>query len=564
MLQSAMQNGARDEKKHPRVVVETQTKEGDQLCNEWTSQCINPVLTTRVNALRTARMLWHPAASVVSHSLFDHNSVCFIGLCRSPGTEYVGRTIKELQRVFAYATPFGFVNERAEDKSKSFVLNPSPERQLQPGEGIVLFQSAQREAATIVEYIGSTDGSDEDEPWTEDRLQQSQTSSRAQGMQSSATSSGWGSTVRGDDSGSTGGGSTSNGDDPCQPPGPFPVLPAAALTSFDYVDGNDGGAGNFLITGWPGISYSMELVRAIDSKLGKECKTGANGIAESCASKGHILVLNQHDPVKIEKVLESLRHELRNCTISHRQCDPRNRYELETVLSSDELVNIKGALTLVDVSWFRSERDDADGESSADFSLTSASMLKMDSLILNCQLNLRQMLKNAEISASPSSLRQRNERSGDMIFIGERLAGESRCTKFEDRARLPTGSSVNSSSFAAKALAQEAILPGSMRLYNKVDEVCRLVIVDASFFAERDEVLSYARLQSRVADMASTLMGFYDKPGGSSGEYVSLTMNLQGFEAKHERRVWNDGSGKRMLIIAASRTLYNILQAASA
>ena len=113
-------------------------------------------------------------------------------------------------------------------------------------------------------------------------------------------------------------------------------------------------------------------------------------------------------------------------------------------------------------------------------------MLKMDSLILKCQLNLRQML-NSTVLGPPR----------DMIFIGERLAGESRCTRFEDRTRLPLGSSVNSASFAAKALAQESILAGSMRLYAKVEEHVKLHVVDSSLFAEPGELCTYEQLQAR-------------------------------------------------------------------
>ena len=64
--------------------------------------------------------------------------------------------------------------------------------------------------------------------------------------------------------------------------------------------------------------------------------------------------------------------------------------------------------------------------------------------------------------------------------------------------------------------------------------------------------------QARVTDMHSTLMGYYDEPDGQTS-YVSLTLNPQGWETKREPRVWNSGSGRGRLIIAASPTFHDIL-----
>lgn len=210
----------------------------------------------------------------------------------------------------------------------------------------------------------------------------------------------------------------------------------------------------------------------------------------------------------------------------------------------------------------------------------------MDALILNCQLNLRHMLRNCGDGQSAAGSLGQN-----VIFISEKLSGETRVTKYEDRTRLPLGSSVNSSSFAAKVLAQEAILPGSMKIYNKVDDVCRLHVVDTSLFAEPGEQvrtalkqaaervgrpdtltlyrfpanfqISYAELQGRAADMQSTLLGYYDEPDGEKDSYVALTLNPQGLDAKRERKVWNDvasGINRGRLILAAGKDLQRIIK----
>lgn len=327
------------------------------------------------------------------------------------------------------------------------------------------------------------------------------------------------------------------------------VLPAAALSSPDY--GAVSAAtnrGNILLCGWPGNSFSMELILALDRKIGME--TGADDTRDPA----RILILNQHDAKKIDDVLTSLRPRMRHSVVEHINCDPRQRHELERVLPREELLTFKGALTLVDIDWFRDEAS-AD-ERSADFFITPASTLKMDALILTCHLNLRHMLRDCGDDRSCPG-------SETMILISEKLStNETRVTRFEDRTRLPLGSSVNSSSFAAKVLAQEAILPGSMKIYNKVDDVCRLVVVDTSLLAEPGEEVSYADLQGRAADMQSTLLGFYGELDGERDTYVALNLNPQGGETKREKRVWNKvgtSGGRTCLVLAAGKDLHRVI-----
>jgi hypothetical protein len=518
-----------------KVVVEVQTPEGGELIADTCSALVRPVPTTKINALRTARLLWHPTASVVSHSLFDHNSTCFIGLCQD--SRCVGLTLKELQGMFAYATAFGF----CKIETQEFDITPAVDRRLRAGESIILLQSAEKEAATIQtreSKKGRIHG-ERIERWTEDKMIQSFTKSYATDTSSkkNGSHSGWGVTVAS--------GSSDSGDMIEVDRAPGSLLPAAALSSCDYGESKN----NILFCGWPGISYSMELIRALDKKIGLE-RSAACGCRVTPDKKAHILILNAHDPEHINPVLESLRLELQNTTVSHSKCDPRNRHDLEQAMSAEALSKFKGALTLVDTDWFMADASRTDPHSN--FSLTSASMLKMDALILNCQLNIRHMTQSL------------GDAQSDMIFISEKLSGESRCTRFEDRTRLPLGSSVNSSSFAAKALAQEAILPGSMRIYHEVDKVCRLHVVDTSLFAEKDEILSYVDLQSRAADMQCTLLGFYEEPDGRDDSYVALTLNPQGFDVKNEPRVWNDGRAQIRLVLAASLHFHNVVTSINA
>lgn len=534
-----------------KVVVELQTREGLELCNDSCSSLVRAVPTTTINALRTARLLWHPTASVVSHSLFDHNSTCFIGVCPDPDERFRGMTIKELGRKFPYATPFGFVNQREE----RYDLNPRPDRALQEQESIVLLQSAERDAAILVDAGDVDDGRITERIWNEDQLRQSVEKTRHMGGRGSSINgaTGWGVTSPSSSSLSSLSSSSSlsslstsvAGDVGTEEAILSPqsaLLPAAALSSCDYgAAPGANSANNILFCGWPGNSFSMELILALDRKIGMEIGD------YQTPDKARILVLNQHDPAKIEDVLSSLRRKMKHSSVEHTKCDPRHRHELERVLPDDELLKFKGALTLVDVEWFREASAD---EPSADFSLTSACMLKMDALILTCQLNLRHMLQSSTDSQN-------------MILISEKLsAGETRVTRFEDRTRLPLGSSVNSSSFAAKVLAQEAILPGSMKIYYQVDDVCTLHVVDTSLFADPGEEVSYAELQGRAADMQSTLLGFYEEPDGEKDTYVALTLNPQGFTTKHEKRIWNNAGttrGRTCLVLAAGKALHGMI-----
>lgn len=260
-------------------------------------------------------------------------------------------TIKELGQRFAYATPFGFVDQ----KNEQYDLNPRSDRVLQAHESIVLLQSAERDAATLVDvskYQGAEGGETVPERiWTEDMIRQSVKKSRevrgpANGGRIDST--GWGVTMTSDSPSSS-----SSSDELIPSPGsPLAVIPAAALNSCDYNTGTDGGNVDILFCGWPGISYSMEVLRALDRKIGMERSIAcgcSQGVDEMSSDKTRILILNQHDPDKIEDVLVSLRRELKYTRVEHARCDPRNRHELERVLPNQELAKFKGALTLVDI-----------------------------------------------------------------------------------------------------------------------------------------------------------------------------------------------------------------------
>jgi hypothetical protein len=217
--------------------------------------------------------------------------------------------------------------------------------------------------------------------------------------------------------------------------------------------------------------------------------------------------------------------------LTHTTCDPRNIHELQRAFNGD-ISQFSAAIVLSDTTWI--EKEDSG------FALSSSEMMRMDAMILTCQLNIRYLIEQA---GSP-----------EISIIAEKLSSESICTRFEDRERLPIGAAVNSSSFSAKSLAQEALLPGSINIYSKVDRSCQLQVQDASTFAREGEEISFACLQRRCASRQVILLGYYFVPQTESiMESVRLELNPQGAEEKLRKRVWNNGDGRCKLVLAMNQ-----------
>lgn len=501
-------------KKKPSIIAEIQTEDGLELVHYSTSASVRPIPTTLVNSLRTARLLAHPVASVVSHRLFEHTSNSFIGMYSgNDGERFVGKKLSDIMTYFDYATPIGF----AKVEDGMYDLNPDPHRVMRSGEGIILLQSARPGAAQgcIAPFHDQT----EDANWTKDMFMEHYTllggltSSHEKSYMKCSTGrwvarEGWGSSdsVSSLDAGVTSG------------------MPYAALMSH-----SDAGISvsqdirrDIMVTGWPGTSYSVALIKALDKKIAKDtCECGME--------QPRVLILNNHEEELMESIFESLRHSVSHIELVHKKCDPRNKHDLAKALEGS-LGNFAAAITLSDTLWL-------ENEPTPGFALSSSAMMRMDALVLTCQLNIRYLI---ETSGSP-----------EITFIAEKLSSESVCTRFEDRQRLPLGAAVNSSSFAAKALAQEALLPGSIGIYNQVGRKCVLKVYDSSALARKGEHVSYVCLQRRAANLQCILLGYYDVPE-SVVDTVDLELNPQGAEEKTKKKVWNDGTGRTMLILATS------------
>lgn len=507
----------------PSIIAEIQTEEGLDLMNYTCSASVRPISTTLVNSLRTARLLAHPVASVVSHRLFEHTSCSFIGMYSAiDGDRLIGKTLSDIMTYFDYATPIGFCKIEVGE----FDLNPDPQRPMRSGENIVLLQSAHPGAAQGLNspFVTFDDGA-EDPTWTKDMfLKHYKVSAQSLTGKSSVNCStgrwfiqeGWGSSDSSMMSSSDGSFlSSSNG------------LPYAALITHEgaeYTTKKDIRK-DIMISGWPGNSYSIALIKALDKKIAKEMPS-----LDCDCPRTKIVIINDHEEHFMQSIFETLRKSVQHIELIHTKCDPRNKYELSKALEG-RLGEFAAAITLSDTLWIEKE-------TTPGFALSSSAMMRMDALILTCQLNIRYLL---EMAGSP-----------EITFVAEKLSSESICTRFEDRQRMPLGAAVNSSSFAAKALAQEALLPGSIGIYNQVDRKCLLRVYDSSALSREGENVSYACLQRRAAKLQCILMGYYFVPK-SVLDTVHLELNPQGAEEKTKKRVWNDGNGGTMFIVATSR-----------
>ena len=472
----------------PLIIAEMQTEDGLELIKYACSLSVRPIFTTKINTLRTARLLRHPVASVVSHNLFDHNSPCFIGLYHDESQRFAGKSISEIMQYFEYATPLGF----GRTDLMEFDLNPDPARVMGKDEQVIILQSVHPSATKALEAPFTSFKSGED-TWDIDVFMAnagkvSTIYQRDPRSLSGRFNSHWGSTSSSDES---------------------------TTRFFALLENQDRTAScpNVLICGWPGNSYSMALIKALDSKLGLE-------------DGGSVTLLNLHEEAEIDGILKSLRSGLRNITVAHKKCDPRNIHELRNAV---DIRDFSAAIVLSDTKWI------VDRNVSG-FALSSSEMMRMDALILTCQLNIRYLNEETGLS--------------DISIIAEKLSGESKQTRFEDRERLPIGAAINSASFSAKSLAQEALIPGSIEIYSNVDESCALQVQDSSTFAFEGEAISYACLQSRCASLQMILLGYYIIPE-SAVEKVKLILNPQGAEEKSKRIVWNDGECRCKLVLAS-------------
>jgi len=226
--------------------------------------------------------------------------------------------------------------------------------------------------------------------------------------------------------------------------------------------------------------------------------------------------------------------ELDNVKIEHVQCDPRQKDSLGAAI---DISSYSAAIVMQDTLWMQTSQGSPgmpsdDGE--AAYALTQADMMRLDAAVLNVQLNIRYLLE------------QNN--APEINIIAEKLSSTGE-TRFEDRRRLPLGASINSSSFAAKSLAQEALNPGTIDMYPTVGVRCRVFVQDASSFVSPGEKVTFAVLQERCSMLQQILIGYYFAPNSTRAtEQIKLVLNPQGIKERLHPREWNTSDGSCKLI----------------
>ena len=227
--------------------------------------------------------------------------------------------------------------------------------------------------------------------------------------------------------------------------------------------------------------------------------------------------------------------ELKKITIEHIKCDPRDREDLSELV---DVTKFSAAIVMQDTMWITGPRAmDIDTPSEAAYALSQTDMLRLDAAVLTVQLNIRYLLEK--------------QGKSDINIIAEKLASEGD-TRFEDRRRLPLGAAINSSSFAAKALAQEALLPGTMDIYATLGIKCGIYVQDSSAFVKVGEQISFNSLQKRCASVQQLLLGYYHVPDAAyMTEPIDLILNPQGEKMRTQLESWNQGDYRCKLITAA-------------
>lgn len=122
--------------------------------------------------------------------------------------------------------------------------------------------------------------------------------------------------------------------------------------------------------------------------------------------------------------------------VCHVIANPLQRSSLASKL---DMSTFRCAVVLCDELWVDPDSNDSNGIDGVD----EPSVLRLDSLVMVTQLNVRKLLEDS--------------RRPPINIICQKIATEG-LTRFEDRNRLPLGISINLNSFSAKVLSQVRLM----------------------------------------------------------------------------------------------------------
>ncbi|GBF91919.1 hypothetical protein Rsub_04643 [Raphidocelis subcapitata] len=291
----------------------------------------------------------------------------------------------------------------------------------------------------------------------------------------------------------------------------------ALLVPSEYLQAGSRGAVDpspetVLVAGW-GSDYVMEaLMRELDV-----------GYCALPAGSHVVFVNTQGREATVGHI-----NGLKNIKAHHIRADPLQRGKLRLALGK-LLPQFHCALVLCDHSWLDPDRDDANGLGSVD----APSVLRIDSLIMTVQLNLRKIIVDQSLLP---------------INIVAQKVGTGALTRFEDRQRLPLGIAVNFNSFTAKLMAQLAVNPSMLKALTQLGAEAQLHIVDAACLANPREAVSWWTLAARCSARRDVLLGFYEIPG-TIEQPLRTVVNPVGMAERCAPRVWNNGQGRLKFIV---------------
>ncbi|KAK9908516.1 hypothetical protein WJX75_009020 [Coccomyxa subellipsoidea] len=508
-----------------QIVVEARTPNALRLLQAACSRRIIAVPTTQVTARRLARMVQHPAVADVSKALWSFASPSQVFLEKLP--PLVGVPFGDLALRFADGTVLGLLNRR----SGKCDIAPPADTLVGPHDDLVMMRPTglapgmyQPLAAPLAVSIGEWD------PEKYERRKEAPTGIRVsrssiEGDEEpllNVTPSGEPPEERGGplawighqlglangDDQAQKGGSGGNGSAEMSPAGQQKGDGMYYIVSPEFT----GGLGNreaVLICGWQDTPFMLELLSDLDR--------GNNKLPRG----SEVTLMNLHPGEEIARHIKRLGR----CRIAirHIEANPLHRESFQKV----DLGNVKCALVVCDNQW----RDASSTEESNEEHLQAQDYLRLDSMILVVQLNIRTIL---EEQGRP-----------DINIVCEKVAFQG-LTRFEDRHSLPLGVSSNFTAYSAKLLTQVAVEPKALVVYSRMNGDCKLIVQDSSSLCAEGEQVSYATLQLRAQAVDQVLLGYREIP--EREEAIVSVLNPSGPDVRSVPRVWNAGDNRIKLL----------------
>eukprot|EP00884_Botryococcus_braunii_P018197 jgi/Botrbrau1/5060/Bobra.37_1s0025.1 len=482
------------------IIVELHESTSVELLHYCCSSRVMPVPTCHFNALRIARMVKNPVLGILGQQMWNFDSPAQVYIRSFP--RLVGLSFGELFKYFPDGTVLGLYDFEREKCQ----INPPPHTLVTETSEIVLLHPTSFPGSEYRPTLYPKEveiGDWDPNSYVRKTHMESINSSLLKSV------------------------SVDGSRDDVLADAPFVIYPADAVTGAnvaqgckylyilpaEYISSSDE-AINLLITGWGERTFMSDLLQSLDYDL---------------PPNSQVTLFNERQGImaRVHKL------SLKNISVLHVRGNPLRRLELAAKI---DIRKYKAAIILVDQSWVDPDMDATNG-----LQLKNQSdMLRLDSLSMAVQLNIRKLLQDAKMA--------------DINIISEKSAYEG-LTRFEDRERLPLGTNFNMTAYGASLLLQSAVSPKVLKAFHGFGRTrSEVVVQDSSCFAEKDEELSYWELQARAGAVNQIVIGFFEIPVTIDCP-LDMVFNPQGDDMRSQQRVWNRGNNrvKLMTLIRKSK-----------